>query len=425
VELCRIICLKRILLIITGSIAAYKALDLIRELKRAGYSVTPVLTAGAKQFVTSLSVASLCESHVYDDLWSLKDEVEMGHIRLSRECDLIVVAPASADFIAKIASGRADDLASSVILASDKKIMLAPTMNPQMWAKPSTQRNIKQIDEDGVIIIPPEHGEMACGEVGTGRFPSIETIIAEISGHFNAPTQKPLQGLKAIVTAGATIEAIDPVRYISNHSSGKQGYAVADELQKLGARVTVISGNASAAKPDVTKFIKVESALQMLEECRKALPADIAIFCAAVADWRVKNASVNKIKKTKNQGLSLDLVENPDILSEFGLLAGSKRPSIVIGFAAESENLLANAQAKLSKKGADFIVGNLIQQKHLDEKISVFGADLNHVHLISRKSETHEDWGVISKKQVAQKLALVIVEQIKHRNKPKKLKTGA
>jgi phosphopantothenoylcysteine decarboxylase / phosphopantothenate---cysteine ligase len=382
---------KTILLIVTGSIAAYKTPELIRLLVKQGARVIPVLTKGGAQFVTPLTLQTLAEEKLFADLFSLTDEAEMGHITLSRIADLIVVAPASADFIAKMAHGLADDLASTLILASNKPILCAPAMNPQMWAAAATQDNIKVLKKRGVNFSGPVAGDVACHEDGVGRMAEPAEIVQVIRAQFVAPV---LKGLRAIVTAGPTREAIDPVRYISNNSSGKQGFAIAEMLAMAGADVTLIYG-ACAHKPVIhnLKSVAVETALEMQKAVEAALPADIAICAAAVADWRVKTISKNKMKKGAKMPV-LELTENPDILA--GLCVHKKRPTLVIGFAAETEQLEKNAIAKRLRKKCDWLLAN-------DVSKGVFGADENHILFLDGKKKP-EDWKKMTKVEVATKL---------------------
>jgi len=394
---------KSVLLIVTGSIAAYKSLELIRRLRERGQDVRCVLTKAGAEFVTPLSLASLSENAVYSDLWSLKDETEMGHIRLSREADLVVVAPASADIIAKMAGGRADDLASATLLASNKPIIIAPAMNTQMWQNPATVRNIAQLKADGVTIIPPESGTLACGEFGAGRMAEVDKIADYIFSTLQTP-HSTLAGRTAIVTAGATIEPIDPVRFLSNRSSGKQGYAIAEKLAEAGAKVTLISGQTNLQAPDGVKLLRVNTALEMLAAVEEALPADIAVCAAAVADFRPKDFAENKIKKSAGENpKAIELIENPDILK---IISNHKnRPKLVIGFAAETNDLLKNASEKLAKKGCDFIIANDVSGG------KVFEEDENEVLIISAKKQEKLD--KMSKSQVAEKIVEKIAEKFK------------
>lgn len=395
---------RSILLIISGGIAAYKSLELIRLFKKTGTAVRVILTKGGEQFVTPLSVSALSEHPVYTDLWSLKDESEMGHIRLSREADLIIVAPASANLIAKMANGIADDLASTTLLASNKPIMISPAMNPEMWAKPSTQRNLETLKQDGIHIIAPNVGDMACGETGTGRMPEATELFKAAEDFFL--NNQPLSGKTAIVTSGPTYEPIDPVRFIGNRSSGKQGHAIAAELAKQGASVTLVTGPVSIAAPHGVRTISIETAEDMKLAVTNALPADIFVGAAAVADWRVETPSVQKMKKRVGQTApELKFTENPDILATVS--THPNRPSLVIGFAAETEDVLNYARAKLVKKGCDWIVANQVGK----DANPVFGADDNQVTLITRT--TTENWPSASKTDVAKMLVNKIVEDLK------------
>lgn len=418
---------KSILLVISGGIAAYKSLALIRLLRQAGAHVRCILTAGGAQFITPLSVAALSEEQVYTDLWSLKDETEMGHIRLSREADLIVVAPASANIIAQITYGLADDLAATVLLASTTPILLAPAMNHAMWRNAATQENMAKLRARGVMTVGPEEGDMACGEYGMGRMAEPEEILGAILRHMDSRClnllrpagfadrgdDKSLEGLKALVTAGPTMEPIDPVRYIGNHSSGVQGYAIAAALAKAGAEVTLVSGpvdssvvsrflpphpslrdSLSPRGEGALEVVSVQTAQEMLKACEGALPADIAICAAAVADWRVE-ASAQKIKKGGAAPV-LSLIENPDILKT--LSAHKMRPKLVIGFALESENVIGNAKAKLKRKGCDWIVANAAGH---------FGDVENAVSLVTEDGV--EDWPRMGKREIAAKIVERIV----------------
>ncbi len=344
----------RILLIISGGIAAYKSLDLIRRLREQGAAVRCVLTKGGEQFVTPLSVSALSEDKVYGDLWSLTDEAQMGHIRLSREADLVLVAPASANMIGKMAQGLADDLASTVLLATNKPVMIAPAMNVMMWQHAAVQANIKTLQQRGVHVLMPTSGVMACGEEGEGRMQEVADIIKAVTAHFAVPG--PLSGLRALVTSGPTFEPIDPVRFIGNRSSGKQGHAIAAALQQQGAETILVTGPTVLPKPQGLKVIEVQTAREMLMACEAALPADIAVCAAAVGDFRVADIALQKIKKGAVPP-TLELTENPDILAAL-TKAGNRRPRLVIGFAAETENLLQNANAKLLKKNCDWLVAN-------------------------------------------------------------------
>lgn len=391
---------KRILLVISGGIAAYKSLELIRLLKKSGAEVRCILTQGGAQFVTPLSVAALSENAVYTDLFSLKDETEMGHIRLSREADLIVVAPASANILARLAGGFADDLAATSILASDKPVMLCPAMNPHMWENAATQANIETLRHRGFAIIEPACGEMACGETGSGRLPEAAGMLDAIVSHFTRG--KPLAGLRALVTSGPTHEPIDPVRFVANRASGKQGHAIARALSDLGASVTLISGPTNLPDPNGVKTIRVETAREMLDTCEKSLPADIAVCAAAVADWTPETYQSSKMKKTSDTELTLSFRQNPDILSTLSK-PSARRPALVIGFAAETDNLLDNARAKLLKKGCDWVVANSVSDAN-----PVFGADENQVYLVTPTNT--EEWPRAGKDEVANKLAARIAD---------------
>lgn len=373
---------KKILLIITGGIAAYKALDLIRRLQDCGAVVTGVLTKGAMEFITPLSVAGLTGSQCYTDLFDLKDESDMGHIRLSRENDLILVAPATADIMAKMTAGLANDLASTLLLATDKPVMIAPAMNSQMWAHPATQRNIKTLRQDGIHFVDPASGLLACGEIGPGKLADVMDIVRHVQSFFT-PKSLPLRGKKIILTAGPTHEPIDPVRYIANRSSGKQGYALAGALAAQGADVTLISGPTNLPCPDAVTRINIESARQMYDAVHAHLPADIAIFVAAVADWRTAGAADQKMKKVEGGGLpDLKLAENPDILASVSRL-DEERPPLVIGFAAETEQVTDFAAAKRKRKGCDWIIANDVSHTNNN---GVMGGDSNQAHIITEHS---------------------------------------
>ncbi|MBB4183687.1 phosphopantothenoylcysteine decarboxylase/phosphopantothenate--cysteine ligase [Sinorhizobium terangae] len=395
---------KRILLIISGGIAAYKSLDLIRRLRERGAEVRPVMTAAAQQFVTPLAVGALSASHVFTDLFSREDEQDVGHIRLARECDLVVVAPATADLMAKIASGLANDLASTILLATDRPVLLAPAMNPKMWAHPATRRNRKTLAGDGVRFVGPAAGEMAeSGEAGEGRMAEPLEIVAAVEELLKGG-QRPLAGRKAIVTSGPTHEPIDPVRYIANRSSGKQGHAIAAALAKLGAEVTLVSGPVTIPDPAGVRVVHVERAEEMRDAVLAALPADVAVMVAAVADWRVASAAGNKIKKKPGEAPPpLQLAENPDILKTIG--HHPSRPKLVIGFAAETENVAENGRAKLERKGADYILAN-----DVSPATGIMGGDRNRVKLIGRNGV--EDWPDMDKEDVAAKLAARIAEAL-------------
>ena len=394
---------KRILLIISGGIAAYKSLELIRRLTDRGAAVRCVLTAGGAQFVTPLAVASLAGDKVYTELFSLTDESEMGHIRLSREADLVVVAPASADLMAKMANGLADDLASTVLLATDKPVLIAPAMNTQMWAHPATQRNFAVLRNDGVRHIGPNAGDLACGEVGAGRMAEPDEILAAIEAFFAATGEGRLSAVRALVTSGPTHEAIDPVRYIANRSSGKQGHAIAAALGNLGADVTLVTGPTGEPDPAGADVVRIETAQQMLAACQKALPVDVAVCAAAVSDWRMATPGNQKIKRD-GATPALDLVENPDILKTLSA-KGRKRPALVVGFAAETEAVIDNATRKRKAKGCDWIVAN-----DVSPETGVFGGDDNHVHVIDAGGV--ETWPAATKKDIATRLAARIAETI-------------
>jgi phosphopantothenoylcysteine decarboxylase/phosphopantothenate--cysteine ligase len=365
---------RRILLIIGGGIAAYKALELIREIRRAGGSVTPVLTKGGAQFITALSAASLAEAKAYTDLFDLTDEAEMGHIQLSRAADLVVVCPATADLLAKMVAGLADDLATTLLLATDKPVLAAPAMNVRMWGHAATVANVATLRARGVTVVEPDVGPMACGEFGPGRLPEIATILGAISAQFGVAQfgDGPLKGRHVLVTAGPTHEPIDPVRYIANRSSGKQGFAIAGALAALGARVTLVAGPVALATPPGVTRVDVETARQMAAAVDAALPADAAVMVAAVADWGVV-AAPTKLKKGAGAP-PLAMTENPDILA--ALSTGPMRPKLVVGFAAETDDVLANARAKLARKRCDLIIAN-------DVSGDVMGGARNQVHIVS------------------------------------------
>ena len=389
---------KRILLIIGGGIAAYKACELVRLVRKVGGSVTCVLTEGAQHFVTPMTLAALSENEVHTSLWDLKNEVEMGHIQLSRQADLVVVAPATADLLAKMNAGMADDLATTLLLATDKAVLAAPAMNVRMWQHEATQRNIAQLRRDGVHILEPEEGEMACGEYGPGRLPEPEAILTAIKNLLGAATDR-LVGKNVIVTAGPTHEPIDPVRVIANRSSGKQGFAVAAALAELGAKVTLIAGPVSLPTPEGVCRINVVTAKDMLRAVDRALPADAAVMVAAVADWRVDPSS-RKIKKSDGPG-SLKLLENPDILAT--LASSPERPRLLVGFAAETHDVIEHARLKLARKGCDWIVAN-------DVSGDVMGGDANSIHLVTQQGV--ESWDRASKQDVARRLANRIADAL-------------
>ena len=381
---------KRILLIVGGGIAAYKACELIRLIRKAGGSVRCVLTAGGAQFVTPMTLAALSEQPVHTSLWDLKDEVEMGHIQLSREADLVVVCPATADLIARMAAGIADDLATTLLLATDKPVLTSPAMNVRMWQHEATKRNVARLRADGVTILEPDEGEMACGEYGPGRLPEPERILAAIRSHF--ASGGPLTGKHVVVTAGPTHEPIDPVRVIANRSSGKQGFAIAEALADLGARVTLVAGPVTLATPAGVTRIDVETARQMEAAVAAALPADSAVLVAAVADWRVE-PSPSKLKKVAGAP-DLEWLANPDILAN--LARGPLRPRLLVGFAAETNEVVDVAHTKRASKGCDWIVAN-------DVSGDVMGGDRNRVHLITAAGV--ESWDEGEKSEVARRLA--------------------
>jgi phosphopantothenoylcysteine decarboxylase/phosphopantothenate--cysteine ligase len=395
---------KRILLIVGGGIAAYKALDLIRRLRERGASVRAVMTNAAQEFVTPLSVGTLTANRVFSDLFDRSDEHDVGHIRLSREADLIVVAPATADLMAKLANGLANDLASAVLLATDKPVLMAPAMNPLMWDHPATRRNRATLAKDGILFAGPNRGEMAeSGEAGEGRMAEPLEIVAAIEAAL-VSKPGPLAGKKIIVTSGPTHEPIDPVRYIANRSSGKQGHAIAAALAALGADVRLVSGPVNLADPKGAATIHVETAREMMQAVEAELPADAAVFVAAVADWRSGNEAGAKIKKVAGEGPPvLRMVENPDILSTIGHHAS--RPYLVVGFAAETNDLIANAQVKLSRKGADFIVANDVSAEG-----GAMGGDRNRVRIVSKAGV--EEWPDMPKEDVAKRLADLIAARL-------------
>ncbi len=426
---------NRILLIVGGGIAAYKSAELIRLIRKAGGEVTCVLTKGGAQFITEMTLGALSESKVYTSLWDLKDEVEMGHIQLSRQVDLVVVCPATADLLARMAAGVADDLATTLLLATDKPVLVAPAMNVRMWQHPATVRNVARLREDGLTVLEPDEGEMACGEYGPGRLPEPEAILRAISeilpgtGRGTAPSavegaqyahmgsrsplhqpaagppprpgeDLPLTGKHILVTAGPTHEPIDPVRILANRSSGKQGFAIAGALAALGARVTLVGGPVALPTPGGVDRIDVETALEMQARIAAALPADAAVMVAAVADWRAEPAP-SKIKKSAAGPPTLRLIENPDLLAELAL--SPSRPRLLIGFAAETDDVLANARAKLARKGCDWIVAN-------DVSGDVMGGETNQVHLVTAAGV--ESWDRLSKADVARRLAERIAAQL-------------
>jgi phosphopantothenoylcysteine decarboxylase/phosphopantothenate--cysteine ligase len=390
---------KRILLIISGGIAAYKSLDLIRRLRERGATVRCILTSGGAEFVTALSLAALSEDRVYTDLFSLTDESEMGHIRLSRDADLVVVAPASADILAKMAHGLADDLATTALLATDKPVLVAPAMNVRMWHHAATQANLSVLENRGVARVGPGEGPMACGEFGLGRMAEPAEILAAIEAQLG---RGPLSGRRALVTSGPTHEPIDPVRYIGNRSSGRQGHAIAAALASRGAETMLVAGPTAEPDPPGVTVRHVETAEQMLESCRAALPADVAVCAAAVADWKVDNPAGQKLKKGRGKPPIVELAPNPDILATLSA-AGNNRPRLVIGFAAETERIVENATAKRIAKGCDWIVAN-----DVSGDTGTFGGKHNTVHLISASGTEH--WPTLSKADVAERLADRIVQ---------------
>ncbi|MDP3195586.1 bifunctional phosphopantothenoylcysteine decarboxylase/phosphopantothenate--cysteine ligase CoaBC [Tabrizicola sp.] len=393
---------KRILLIIGGGIAAYKALELIRLVQKAGASVVPVLTRAGAEFVTPLSVGALAKSKVHEALFDLTSEAEMGHIELSRSADLLVVAPATADLLAKMATGRADDLASTLLLATDKRVLVAPAMNVRMWQHPATQRNLAVLRSDGVLMVGPDEGEMACGEYGPGRMAEPADIVQTITVALGGGA---LAGKHVVVTSGPTHEPIDPVRYIANRSSGAQGSALGAALRDLGARVTFVTGPAAVPPPIGVEVVRVETAAEMAAAVNAALPADAAVMAAAVADWRVANASGQKLKKdASGRAPSLEFAENPDILATVS--KGPKRPRLVVGFAAETTDVVAHATAKRARKGCDWIVAN-----DVSPGTGIMGGAENAVTLISEAGA--EAWPRMGKDEVARKLAARIAEALR------------
>jgi len=392
---------KSVLLIIGGGIAAYKSLELVRRLAERGIRSRAILTGAGAEFVTPLSVSALTGEKVFSDLFSLTDEAEMGHIQLSRSADLVVVAPATADLMAKMANGLANDLASTALLATDKKVLMAPAMNVRMWESPSVRRNRAILEKDGVLFVGPNEGEMACGEFGPGRMAEPHEIAAAIEQALDA--DGPLKGVTALVTAGPTREPVDPVRFLANHSSGKQGYAIAEALVAAGADTTLISGPVGLTPPQGVKLKRVTTAQEMLAACEAALPADVLVMAAAVSDWRPDIAANSKIKKSVDRVVPLiKLVENPDILT--ALAQGPRRPRLVIGFAAETDDVVQNAVAKRTRKGADWIIAN-------DVSGDVMGGDRNRIHLVSEAGI--EDWPDMTKTEVGARLAAAIAKKLK------------
>ncbi len=395
---------KSILLIIGGGIAAYKCLELIRRLKEQNISVTPVLTKAGAEFVTPLSLATLAETEVHTDLFDLKNETEIGHIQLSRQADLVVVAPATADLMAKMANGLANDLASTLLLATDKDVLVAPAMNVRMWDHPATQRNIATLRQDGVLFVGPDDGDMACGETGPGRLSEPDQIVQAIQAALHVK-KGPLSGKSVLITAGPTHEPIDPVRYIANRSSGKQGYALAEMAASLGADVTLVSGPTKLSPPAGVRYIEIETAREMRDATLANLPADIAICAAAVADWRVKKSAGQKMKKSKDGLPVLDLAENPDILATLSDLKDN-RPHLLIGFAAETETVIEHAKKKLKKKGCDWIVANDVSAEG-----NVFGNDETSIHIITKESV--ESFEKVTKSEASQHVLLKAAETLK------------
>lgn len=418
---------KRILLIVGGGIAAYKCLDLTRRLRERGIAVRAIMTAAARQFVTPLAMGAISGDRVFTELFDLDDEREIGHIRLSRDCDLVVVAPATADLMAKMAHGLADDLATAVLLATNRPVLVAPAMNPRMWLNPATRRNAAQLAADGVAMIGPNVGEMAeRGEAGPGRMSEpleiaarIEQMLAADTGARSVPAaqdrqdrkfpspvprEQALAGLHVLVTAGPTHEPIDPVRYIANRSSGKQGYAIAAAAARLGARVTLVSGPVGLSDPAGVDVVRVETAAQMLAATEAALPADVGVFAAAVADWRVADVATEKLKKAKGAAPSLSLLENPDILRTIAH-KGPSRPTLVVGFAAETENVIEHAREKRKRKGCDWVVAN-----DVSPETGIMGGDTNTIHLIT--AEGVESWPELAKDEVAGRLVARIAEHV-------------
>lgn len=398
---------KTVLLIVGGGIAAYKALELVRRLREAGARVRPVMTAAAHEFVTPLSLASLAGEKVHDGLFSLTDEAEMGHIELSRAADLVVVAPATANLLAKMANGLADDLASTLLLATDKTTLVAPAMNLRMWLHPATRRNVARLREDGVIFCGPADGPMACGEFGPGRMSEPHEILAAIetalAGDTRLPLDRKLKGRRIVVTSGPTHEPIDPVRVIANRSSGKQGHAIASAAAAAGAEVILVSGPVALPDPPGVTVRHVETARQMLAAVEAVLPADVFIAAAAVADWRVE-PSGRKMKKGEGDNPSLTLIENPDILASVAR-RGADRPALVVGFAAETEALVANAEAKRIRKGCDLIVSN-----DVGAESGIFGGDANRVTIVSEGKV--DPWPVLSKVEVAHRLIDLVAARL-------------
>jgi phosphopantothenoylcysteine decarboxylase/phosphopantothenate--cysteine ligase len=393
--------MKKILLIVSGGIAAYRSLDLIREIKRRGDDVTCVLTKSATQFVQPLSFGALSQNKVYTDLFDLESETNIGHIKLSRDADLVVLAPATANILAKMSYGISDSLATSILLANNKPLLVAPSMNVKMWNNPSTINNIEKLKKYGHIFVGPDKGEMACGEVGSGKMSKVEDIYKEIELLL---CPGPLKGKKALVTSGPTIEPIDPVRFISNRSSGKQGHAIAERLSKLGADTHLITGPVNIPYPENVSVTEVNTAEEMLNSCKDAIPVDISVFAAAVSDWKISKFSESKIKKSSSdENMTLSLKQNPDILKAISE-TNINRPKLVIGFTLETENLIKSARKKLLNKSCDWIIAN----NHIQKNQSVFNNDMNEVSFLTNESE--ENWGLVSKQSVAENLCNKIVK---------------
>jgi phosphopantothenoylcysteine decarboxylase/phosphopantothenate--cysteine ligase len=394
---------RRVLLIVGGGVAAYKALELARLLRKADVAVRPILTAAGAEFVTPLSLAALCEDKVYQDLFSLTDEAQMGHIELSRSADLVVVAPTTADLMAKAANGLAGDLAATTLLATDKPVLMAPAMNVRMWLHPATQRNLTRLKADGVSFVGPDDGAMACGEFGPGRMAEPQAIFDATMAMLGSGGGGPLVGKHVLITAGPTADPIDPVRVITNRSSGKQGYAIAGALAALGARVTLVSGPVAISAPPGVTRVDVETAQEMLAACQAALPADVAVCVAAVADWRADEVFKVKMKKSHEGPPTIRLVENPDILAALSA-RGSARPQLVVGFAAETSDLEVQARSKLKRKGCDWIVANDVSAD------GIMGGDENEVLLVYPQGTDH--WPRAAKAEIARRLAERIAQDI-------------
>ncbi|MBT3358259.1 MAG: bifunctional phosphopantothenoylcysteine decarboxylase/phosphopantothenate--cysteine ligase CoaBC [Rhodospirillales bacterium] len=397
---------KRILLVLSGGIAAYKCPDLVRRLRERGAAVRCVMTRAAEEFVTPLTLGAVSGNPVHRDMFSLTEENGIGHIQLSREADVLVVAPATANTLAKMANGLADDLASTILLATSAPIMVAPAMNVRMWNHEATQNNLKVLKSRGVTLIGPNEGDMACGEYGFGRMAEVDEIVTALAAFFEDGA--PLSGQRALVTSGPTVEAIDPVRYIANRSSGKQGHAIAAALAGLGAQTTLVTGPTDQPDPPGVTVVHIESAVQMLTACKAALPADIAVCAAAVADWRAAETAANKIKKSNDDPPAIELARNPDILATLAT-DGPDRPRLVVGFAAETENVIENAVAKRAAKGCNWIVAN-----DVSSDTGTFGGDDNSVHLVTGEggNKDVEDWPRMSKRDVAARLAARIAEKL-------------